>query len=303
MDNDIIVRSVSGDEDESHSHLLSLPLHVLEVVMEFCVGVEYLKFRSTCKLCHSAAPLIQCNNGKASKLLHTCSLHSPWLMVFDEHKGIITYKDPMFGDNYFIKTPQQLICDFRIERSRYGWLLIIKHDDSMVFFNPFTSDIRELPELSYEARFCFSAPPTSPDCMVVALSTIFVFIYFVAGEPSWRRIYLDIDHDPLCSYRFLTLYGQDLYAISAADGGLAVFKDMGGEDYCWERSLSQAPKSCCTTLPESFQVRCDEHQSSASSFCIEAKIPEMENKIYFPRLSSESGNMVFYSLETCRTIV
>ena len=40
--------------------------------------------------------------------------------------------------------------------------------------------------------------------------------------------------------------------------------------------------------------------SSASPICIEAKIPEMENKIYFPRLSSPKGNMVFYSLETCR---
>ncbi|GKD84092.1 hypothetical protein Tco_1350931, partial [Tanacetum coccineum] len=63
MDDDIIVRSISGNEDESP--LINIPLQVLEIVMEFCVGVEYLKFRSTCKLCHLAAPLIQCKNGKA----------------------------------------------------------------------------------------------------------------------------------------------------------------------------------------------------------------------------------------------
>ncbi|MFS7908453.1 hypothetical protein Hanom_Chr01g00083301 [Helianthus anomalus] len=34
--------------------------------------------------------------------------------------------------------------------------------------------------------------------------------------------------------------------------------------------------------------------------CVEAKTPEMENKIYFPLLHSKNGKMVFYSLETCR---
>ncbi|GKD15951.1 hypothetical protein Tco_1205109, partial [Tanacetum coccineum] len=211
MDNDIIVRLVNGNEDELH--LLNIPLHVLEVVMEFCVGVEYLKFRSTCKLCHSAAPLIQCNNGKASKRLQT--LLSPWLMVFNKHRGVMTFTDPMFGDKCFIKTPVQLICDFEIKYARYGWLLISKTaDDSLVFFNPFTSDIRELPELFYISDFCFSAPPTSPDCMVVGLANLDVFIYFVSGEPSWRHVRLDLDND-LCSYPFLTLYGHDLYAMRA----------------------------------------------------------------------------------------
>ncbi|KAJ0511294.1 hypothetical protein HanRHA438_Chr11g0524051 [Helianthus annuus] len=33
-------------------------------------------------------------------------------------------------------------------------------------------------------------------------------------------------------------------------------------------------------------------------FCIEARITEMENKIYFPLVHSENGKIVFYSLET-----
>ncbi|MFS7908670.1 hypothetical protein Hanom_Chr01g00085871 [Helianthus anomalus] len=37
--------------------------------------------------------------------------------------------------------------------------------------------------------------------------------------------------------------------------------------------------------------------------CIEAKAPEMENKIFFPRLGSKNGNVVFYSLETHRCII
>ncbi|GKD43425.1 hypothetical protein Tco_1268070 [Tanacetum coccineum] len=36
----------------------------------------------------------------------------------------------------------------------------------------------------------------------------------------------------------------------------------------------------------------------ATCLCIEAKAPEMENKIFFTRLHSESGKIVFYSLES-----
>ncbi|GJY69700.1 hypothetical protein Tco_0472682 [Tanacetum coccineum] len=335
MDDDIIVQSINnGDEDESP--LLNIPLHVLESVMEFCVGVEYLKFRSTCKLCHLAAPLIQCKNGKALNQLETYSLLSPWLMVFNKHKGIFTFTDPMFGDKYFIRTPQDLIGEyFQIKCSRFGWLLILKRDNTMVFFNPFTSDIRTLPKVPSTNIFSFSAPPTSPDCMVVASSRQSIFIHFV-GEPSWDRVSLDFNG---LDYQFFTLYGLeslDLYAVKA-NGGLAIYKEMGEEYYCWERTVCPAPTSCCTSVRQSFLVRCEQrfllvilgefgesvevfklndttqewvkidslgkHMifiSRASPICIEAKIPEMENKIYFPRLSSPKGNMVFYSLETCR---
>nr|GEY07333.1 Toll/interleukin-1 receptor (TIR) domain-containing protein [Tanacetum cinerariifolium] len=57
------------DVDKDESHLLNLPLYVLSMVIEFSVGVEYLKFRSTCKRCYLAAPLISWNNEKASKRL------------------------------------------------------------------------------------------------------------------------------------------------------------------------------------------------------------------------------------------
>ncbi|GKE06772.1 hypothetical protein Tco_1398790, partial [Tanacetum coccineum] len=63
-DVNIIVRPVKDDEYESH--LLNLPLHVLGMIMEFSVGLDYLRFRSTCKSCHLASPVIPWNNRKAS---------------------------------------------------------------------------------------------------------------------------------------------------------------------------------------------------------------------------------------------
>nr|GEZ18806.1 Toll/interleukin-1 receptor (TIR) domain-containing protein [Tanacetum cinerariifolium] len=123
------------DVDEDESHLLNLPLYVLSMVIEFSVGVEYLKFRSTCKRCYLAAPLISWTNGKASKRLQEYSSLSSWVIVFDKHKGFISFMDPLFGDKYFMKTSQELICDFLIIYSRYGWLLILKPDESLALFD------------------------------------------------------------------------------------------------------------------------------------------------------------------------
>ncbi|GJY08349.1 hypothetical protein Tco_0375403 [Tanacetum coccineum] len=326
-------RSVKHDEDESH--LLNLPPHVLEMVMEFSVGVEYLKFRSTCKRCHLAAPLIQWNNGKASKRLQKYSLLSPWLIVFDKHKGMITFTDPLFGDKYFIKTPQELICDFKIMCSRYGWLLILKPDRSLVLFNPFTSDICELPELPHLHIFCFSTPATSPDCMVVGtaiyLGYYIACIHFVGGEPSWHSILLDAKKSGDI-FKSATFYNRDVYA-SRADGGLDVLEEFGREEHSWVRNVAQAPISCGgASFSKSFQVKCEQHLlrvivggfgdsvevfklndythewvkinglgkhmifiCDTSSLCIDAKTPQMENKIYFPM-----SPIVYYSLETCR---
>ncbi|GJT20959.1 PAZ domain-containing protein [Tanacetum coccineum] len=336
-DVDIIVRSVKGDEDESQ--LLNLPLHVVGMIMEFCVGLDYLRFRSTCKSCHLASPVIPWNNRKASKRLQKYSLPSPWLIVLDKHKGIITLTDPMFGDKYFIKTPQELICDLEIKGSKYGWLLILKSSGSLLFYNPFTSDIRKLPLLRGSEIFSFSAPPTSPDCMVVGIAYehyyYYVHIHFVGGEPSWRRIPFDIDYG---NYYFLslTLYGRDLYALGD-DIGLYMFEEVGG-DCSWEPNVAKTPTSCCTSFPRSYLLSCDQHLlhvivgkfgesvevfklkkskewvkidslgkhmifiCGTSSFCVDAKKPHMENKIYFPRLPADNENMndiLFYSLETC----
>lgn len=131
------------------------------------------------------------------------------------------------------------------------------------------------------------------------------------------------------SFRFPTFHGQDLYALFN-DGGLDVFTDIGEEYYSWGQVLAEAPKGCCRFSAQNFLVKCDQHfllvivdefGESVEVFklnhstkkwekidtlgrnviyicgtlclCIEAK------KIYFPRLHSEDGEIVFNSLETC----
>nr|GEW67660.1 hypothetical protein [Tanacetum cinerariifolium] len=250
-DNGILVSSVEDHASQTNdlvdeSHLLNIPNDMLETIMGHCVGVEYMKFRATCNRCRSVAPPIQWSNKGVLNRLQTYSVVSPWLIVLDKNQGIITFTDPVLGDNYFIKTPQQLIGS-QIYCSRYGWLLMYKTDGALVFFNPFTNDMRELPHVNFLDSCCFSAPPTSPDCMVVGFSLmeeLYICVHFLAGEPSWQII----NRNPY-DYRFPTFCGGDLYVLcgkhffrqTSNDKGIHVFRNLGQEDYFWESVTNEAP--------------------------------------------------------------
>ncbi|GJV11191.1 hypothetical protein Tco_1352732 [Tanacetum coccineum] len=206
----IVVSKVKSHEVEFisttyESHLLNLPFDILEIIIESCVGVEYMNFHASCKLCYLAAPTIQWSNQTASKRLQL----------------------------------------------QYGWQLMRKIDGALFFFNPFTSDTRKLPRAPYLESFDFSAPPTSPDCIIVGFTSDYewhVHIRFVGRESSWRKFVLTIGNDDPYLYRFLAFYGGDVYALRNGKG-VDVFKELGIRDHSWEWKgvLDEAPISSCTS--------------------------------------------------------
>ncbi|KAK9058796.1 hypothetical protein SSX86_023639 [Deinandra increscens subsp. villosa] len=324
-------------EENTESRLLNIPFDVLKTIIEFCVGVEYLNFRVACKQCHLAAPNVKWSKGGR---LQTYSLNSPWLMVLHKDRGVISFTDPVFGDKYFIKTPRELVNgDLEIHCCMYGWALIKRHLGSLMFFNPFTGDIRELPYTPYLDTYCFSAPPTSSDCMVVGFTRHLVwhvYVHFVGRETSWRRFRLNFGGGggDLHSFHFATIYRQNLYALYN-NGGLD-FIETDNEGYTWRKILAEGPKSSCRDVKQNFLMKRDQqlllvilgefgepvevfklndsiewekieslgrhviYIGGTTCLCIEAKIAAMANKIYFPRVHSENKKIVFYSLETRR---
>ncbi|PWA44092.1 hypothetical protein CTI12_AA529580 [Artemisia annua] len=306
------------------------------MIMELCVGVEYMNFRATCKQCLLAAPLIKWSNETSLRRLQTHSPVSPLLMVVDTRRGIITFTDPLLGDNYFLKNSKVLSDEHdRLCYSRFGWLLFWKRDlNCLVFFNPFTNDLWELPETEHDLEnLCFSAPPTSLDCMVVGFTTECVYILYVNQKRTWRGLRFDPDLPPVC---FSGFYGRDLY-VSCEQGKLFVITNIGKKDQSLEAVEAEAPKGYCRSRTQYFITNCDEHTLLVSVgecgeaveifkhneyeekwekidslgkhtiyicattwFCIEAKEPKMENKIFFPRLHKKNKRVVFYSLDTCR---
>ncbi|GJT38899.1 hypothetical protein Tco_0938764 [Tanacetum coccineum] len=336
---EMVVKVVAEDDDKFdstliESHLFNIPFHMFEKIMEYSVGVEYMKFRATCKSCHLASPPIQWSNKTLLRRLQTHSLLSPLLMVLDIQHGTITFTDPVFGDKYYIRIPKELIGYSQIYCSKYGWLLMHKDFESMVFFNPFTSDIIKLPP-QVLLSCCFSAAPTSPGCMVIGCTPRGqCHIHFV-GQEIWRSLGIAIGVDRY-SFLFPTLHDQDLYAL-CDKGGLDVYRKHGEVDYSWEHGIAKPPTSSCGSSTQYLLAKCDKHLllvmmgkfgesvevlnfngsgrewekidclgkhsiyiCDAACVCVEAKTPQMENNIYFARLHLDNGKIVFYSLETCR---
>ncbi|PWA84433.1 hypothetical protein CTI12_AA157140 [Artemisia annua] len=334
----IVVRSVQDNEiGLNEPDFLNLPLDILEMIIKHCVGVEYMNFRATCKRCHQAAPLIKWRDENALRRLQAYSFISPWLMVVDKNHGVITFTDPMLGDVYFMNALHVSLVHQEIACSRFGWLLFFSAEfRSLVFFNPFTSDLRKLPETDHSfMTMCFSAPPISPDCMVVGFPISdewLVLIHYVAREPTWHSVRVDVEPN---SIRFPTFFGQDLYALGGK-GELIGFKDLNVEDSSLTLVETKAPVSCCRSPAQHYLIKC--HQDllkvivgkfgervevfkrngskeewekinnigkymiyicGTTCLSTEAKMPQMENKIYFPLLYSKNKKMVFYSLETC----
>ncbi|XP_071716735.1 uncharacterized protein [Rutidosis leptorrhynchoides] len=146
----------------------NIPFDVLQLIMEYCVGVEYLNFRATCKLCHIAAPSIQWRDESSLRRLHNYTLNTPWLMVAYEYREIVTFTDPLSGDNYFMKKnwPGSFL-DNGMFCSRFGWLLCkCNETEEPLLFNPMTRDRRNLPDFITIESLCFSATPDSSNCVV-----------------------------------------------------------------------------------------------------------------------------------------
>ncbi|GKD93843.1 hypothetical protein Tco_1373680, partial [Tanacetum coccineum] len=257
----IVVRKESDNEIGLNEwNLLNLPFDILELIMEHCGSVEYLNFRATWPTLWAAAPLIQQSNKTSLMRLQTHSFVSPWLMVVDINQGIITFTDPMLGDNYFMKNLHVSIPHQKILCSRFGWLFFFSFDIQLfVFYNPFTRDIRKLPDPGYAFDAAgFSAPPISPDCMVAGFVSIgderLVLIHYVARESSWRTIRVGAEPD---SIRFLTFFGQDLYALDG-DGKLIGFKELREENYSSTFVEATVPISCSTSPARYYLLKCDQ---------------------------------------------
>ncbi|PWA82325.1 hypothetical protein CTI12_AA176560 [Artemisia annua] len=249
---EILLRSCTDDGVKfNESHLLNISFNLLEVIMELCVGMEYMNFRATCKQCLLAAPLIKWSNETSLRRLRTYSLVSPWLMLVDKTRDIIIFTDLMAGDNYCLKNSEVLFdVNHRKWCSRFGWLLFKKINwHSLIFFNPFTNDLRVLPEAEHCLdSFCFLVPPTSLDCMVVGFTKSFVYIHFVNQEPMWRTHRLDTHPHNFCSS---TVYGRDLYAL-CEQGELIVINNLRKEDHTWKVVKTEAPKGHCRSSTKYF---------------------------------------------------
>ncbi|KAL3641185.1 hypothetical protein CASFOL_016153 [Castilleja foliolosa] len=96
--------------------------------------------------------------------------YSPCLMHYTRRNRLWNFSQ----FNSCIRMSFSCLDNADIRCSNFGWLLMSKFDSTLFFYDPFNNRKIELPcklDFGYTA-FCFTHPPTSPDCIVVGFSTV-----------------------------------------------------------------------------------------------------------------------------------
>ncbi|XP_058777030.1 uncharacterized protein LOC131651382 [Vicia villosa] len=252
-----------------------LPIDIVEVIAKHIVNVvDYLHFRA------------------ANRLFHLIDE----MFTFVHPKHGLKYK---YNINFPYVEFWNLMTDWEICCSKDGWILIVgETSNGCFFFNPFTKQV-----LSPSLRFSI-----------------------------WNTLCVGLSHNiefPL--YHISPALHNGLFYYLSIKGKLAVIEATRGEEPKWKELVE--PQAPCTGFFDSFLVECNGSLLSVfecsyrkwvkvfklnestmrwikveslnnqmlfvgnhTSFSAVAKIPGMENKIYFTRFYDES--IVFYCLET-----
>ncbi|CAA7018619.1 unnamed protein product [Microthlaspi erraticum] len=138
-----------------------LPLCLIEIIMSLLV----LKYN----ICASAV----CKSWReAAEYVRVVEKHHPWLMCFPKEGTLFEFRDPLQLKSYSLNLPK--LAKSNVCCSRDGWLLMRKWrmiSSQMFFFNPFSRELISLPEFELDfLEIAFSCPPTSDNCVVVALN-------------------------------------------------------------------------------------------------------------------------------------
>lgn len=166
--------------------LCCLPRELLLIVLGYLSVLDYLSFRVVCKCWHSA--FSKCSAFISQKQLPR---QLPWFMLLRSEEfpeGLHLFQNNQhflqttgkFGDlssRRIYNTDIPELCETRFLLSRHGWLLLFssKNGCSFLFFlNLFSRARIDIPLIDVDKLwrpvFDVSAPPTSPDCVVFAIS-------------------------------------------------------------------------------------------------------------------------------------
>ncbi|CAN1256551.1 F-box protein At4g00893 [Linum perenne] len=180
-----------------------LPWEILSSITERLFGKDITSLRRVCTHWRSApAPRAKhINNVPVSEIVkHPFSLR---IRCNNHSSPLLQLYSPAYNKTYFLDAP--LLHDAQILGSNHGWLLLSRNkgtgaSSSIFFLQPSTGDVIKLPRNERLDRFnvmSFSAPPTSPNCVVFGLSDMFprpdedgrhVYITFIRrGDSAWRN--------------------------------------------------------------------------------------------------------------------
>ncbi|CAH2071286.1 unnamed protein product [Thlaspi arvense] len=194
-----------------------LPLCLVEVIMSQLVLKDNIRASAACKSWREAAVSVR-----------VVEKH-PWLLYIPKRGHQFKLCDPLPWKSYTIDLPE--LAKSTVCYSRDGWLLMHRSSSSEIFFfNPFSRELLSLPKLDLSFQdIAFSCPPTSDDCVVLALNFYVINLVTIStchpGGTDWIRDDFPTDYRPFTYTNCKLLYLNDrFYCLSARGGWLYSFR-------------------------------------------------------------------------------
>ncbi|CAL1413470.1 unnamed protein product [Linum trigynum] len=179
-----------------------LPLEIISPIRERLLWEDYFNFRFTCRNWNFAAefdgtvyenakyPFLLRFSKSNEKKNSSSSSASPSSGIYCRAYS------PAYNKTYYLHAPAEL-SGARISCSGYGWLLF-SGQHRIFFYFPSTGQAINLPYYTQLGRgsfnqMSFSAPPTSPDCVVLGLidtecTTGAEIVFLRRGQTDWQLV-------------------------------------------------------------------------------------------------------------------
>ncbi|KAI3950138.1 hypothetical protein MKW98_008583 [Papaver atlanticum] len=287
--------------------------------------VDFLHFRAVCKA--NKVPIMK----QISGVIRSTYL-TPWLLFSTENSTRYNFVDPMHNNEKYLMNLPELLAGAIIRCQKSGWLLMSKGRYTFFFYNPFTKESIQLPELPRGcviAGVTFSSLPTCSDCVVFGIAQQNqeeISIYTIKrGADSWRILsFQNSDLEKYMPTFNEPVFHKGAYFVVDFNGTLGVYNEGS-----WK--ILEKPRGYSNSAYVSFLVECEDelllvpilgfsvtvfrldslemvwqkveslgkHMLFINFYaCLSAVAPKscMENKVYFPRLHDE--RILYYSLET-----
>ncbi|KAI3850108.1 hypothetical protein MKW98_001052 [Papaver atlanticum] len=177
---------------------------------------------------------------------------------------VYNFVNPMHNnENYLMNLSDLLGATIRFQKG--GWLLMSKGFNSVFFYNPFTKENINLPDLPVDmysfSAISFSSTPTSSDCMVFAIQQMRagdgmsseISIYLIKRGAALWSIY---NFQNMSTEKFMPLHNTPVFHNGGFycldyNGTLGVFKL---QDYSWK--VLEKPHQQFSGIYPSFLVEC-----------------------------------------------
>ncbi|KAL3623410.1 hypothetical protein CASFOL_032226 [Castilleja foliolosa] len=176
---DVMIGVQSGREREC-----DVPAEVLEFILSQLNLRDNIRASAVCRRWLTAAVSVRLSNRRSL------------LMCFPKHGDLHEFYDPSDRKTYHLDLPE--LRGSRILYAKGNWLLLGRPStqelQDVFFFCPYTREMIMLPKLPIEyQKVAFSCAPTSSDCVVFAVISIFFIHTCHPGETEWNVL---VYHNP-----------------------------------------------------------------------------------------------------------